>query len=295
MPDEPHLLEQVGQKLALRHQVQPLRKLLGPRAAQQPALERTGADEHVLHAAVDDLELVDGPEQPVEPRLGHERRDAERPRAFGPQAERRGDLLAREPAIRRGRDARRDDVDPSRLHTPCLAAAGHRGRYRDHAVGMTQRPRRRRIARPERHLADEPCSRHERPRRRCEHCLRAAAGMEHRGPQPAGDEREPCESAAIHAAAPADAMHRKPRLFQPAGRRAPGRREGQMDVIARFAKAFRRELHLPAGADRIEPAGHQQDRSRRRLLHAEERAEADGAMSEGSSAATWGSCRHWPS
>lgn len=59
--------------------------------------QRSCADEHVLEILADNTELIDRPQEPLQPGLGLERRNRERPVLRGIEAEPHGYLSAGEP------------------------------------------------------------------------------------------------------------------------------------------------------------------------------------------------------
>ena len=156
----------------MRNDMQPFGKLLHTGPPQQAAAEWAGAHEHVLDAAMDHVELVDAPEQPFQPRFCDQRRDAERPRAFGPQPEPPGHLLPGKPRHGGGSDSRRDDVNPARPHAVGLAPPRHARRHGDHAIGSAQGKASGGIPGADRQMADNPRFMQERPRPADEQCLR---------------------------------------------------------------------------------------------------------------------------
>ena len=105
----------------MRHHEQPLGELLHAGPPPEPPHLRAAPNEHVLHPLADHAQLVDAPNQPLEPGFGHERRHRERPGASRIKAKPRGDRVATDPHTLVGHDPGKHRRDAGARNTELLA------------------------------------------------------------------------------------------------------------------------------------------------------------------------------
>ena len=298
LPDEADAGKKIGETIEPREDKQSLGAVLEPGAPPHPGEEGAGADDHMLEPLVNDPELVDGPQKPIDVGRGLEWGDTERPHGVGAKPEAGRHLTARQATPGDRFDPRNHKVDRRFQHPRPTAGPRHAGRRRDDPVGLSQAPS----------LEPGPgCDTDDGNDHRTSSKPTGGGGNRHLPPSP-GDDRtgadrpdQPSQFDGRRNPRPRSARERvddKPCPGEAAGAAAGSGGDRDLHVVPRGATSLGGKFDLTAGADGVEPTREKEERSAAGLCHGTPRGGLEArtaAMSASSRAATWSSCRSVPS
>ena len=298
LPDDADAGKEIGETIERRVDEQPLGAMLEPGTAADAGEVGTGADEDMLEPPVDDTELIDRPQEPVDVGRRIEWGDTERPHRIRAESEAGRHLPARQAIPGDRFDPRWHDVDRRFQNPRQPAGLGHAGRRRDDAVGLSQAPG----------LEPGPGEKADDGHDRRTGSNPTGSGSNRHLPTSPGDDRsgadladEPGQRQGRGEPRPRSARKRvdhKPGPGEAAGTAAGSGGDGDLHVVPGGAAGLGGELDLSAGTDGIEPTHQMEDRSAAGMGHGTSRGglvARAAAMSASSRAATWSSCRSVPS
>ena len=210
------------------------------------------------------VELIDCPKQSIQPRLGNQWRNTQRPRAPCGQAQSLGNRLSRKPQVGfwcnpRWQNSGRNDVDACGIHAHRLAVPAHTIRYGNHAIGSSQEPAGQCTPWPQCQMTH-----HARTWQQSSHTthkprLRTPPRMDDGRVDPLDQLQELRGGCTIHPRATPDWIDRKARLRQPYGNVPRARRDSHVHIPLGCAESCRKEFQLPASANWVQASAHHQN------------------------------------
>ena len=298
LPDEADAGEEIGETIEPWKDKQPLGAMLEPGAPPHPGEEGAGADDDMLEPLVNDTELVDGPQEPIDVGRGLEWGDTERPHRVRAEPEAGRHLTARQATPGDRFDPRNHKVDRRFQHPRPTARTRHAGRRRDDPVGLSQAPSLEPVPGRKSDDGDD---------HRTSGNPTGGGGNRHLPSSPGNDRTgadlpdQPSQFDGRRNPRPRSARERvddKPCPGEAACTAAGSGGDGDLHLVPSGATGFGGKLDLTAGADGVEPTHEVEDRSAAGLCHGTPKGGLEArtaAMSASSRAATWSSCRSVPS